>query len=105
MKKEEEEGLAPPLLPEEAKEDDEVPPLHGAGEMLVAIPFLHGERHVLIDPLAMVIPLHFLWDDFLNELGILLHQNAKQNYQTKAPWRASFSVSPFQAHAVLGPSH
>jgi len=69
--KEEEEGLAPPLLPEEAKEEDEVPPLCGAGEMLVTIPFLCGERHVLIDPLqqAMIIPLHFLWDDFLDELG------------------------------------
>jgi len=75
MKKEEEEGLAPPSLPEEAKEEDEVPPLRGAGEMLVTILFLHGERHVLIDSLqqAMVIPLHFLWDDFLDELGLLLH--------------------------------
>jgi len=63
MKKEEEEGLAPPSLPEEAKEEeeDEVPPSRGAGEMLVAIPFLRGERHALIDPLeqARAIPSSF----------------------------------------------
>jgi len=75
MKKEdeEEEVLAQPSLPGEAK--DEASPLRGSGMMFVAIPVLRGERHVLIDPLqqAMVIPLHFLWNDFLDELGLLLH--------------------------------
>jgi len=50
-KEEEEEGLAPPSLPEEAEEEeeeDEVPLSRGAGEMLVAIPFLRGERRALI---------------------------------------------------------
>lgn len=105
MKKEEDEGLAPPSLPGDPKEEKGPAP-RGVGEVSVAIPLLHGEGCVLIDPQrqVMVIPLHLFFMDFLDELGLLLHQKAKQNYRTKGPWHAAFSVSPFQAHAALGSS-